>query len=149
MEHAEEADLCPEMPRVASDLLESFRAGAKEQAVQDALVPERKRSQFTREREDSVDVASGQQFPLAVLEPAQAGVALASWAMPVAARVIGDGGVPAVSALIAMTAECSGAATRDRIEHLQMLTVDPAMTAFCEAVTCVANDVGHLQRGAA
>ena len=38
MEHAEEADLRTEVPRVASDLLESFGTGAKQQAVQDALV---------------------------------------------------------------------------------------------------------------
>jgi len=38
MEHAEEADLRPEMSRVASDLLKSFGTGPKEQAVQDALV---------------------------------------------------------------------------------------------------------------
>jgi hypothetical protein len=149
MEHAEEADLRTEVPRVASDLLESFGAGAKEQAVQDALVLEGKRSQLTREREDGVYVASGQQLPFTLLEPAQAGVALASWAMPVAARVIGDGSVSAVRALIAMAAQCSGATARDRIEYLQVLPVDPAMTAFCEAITGVADDVGHLERGAA
>ena len=48
-----------------------------------------------------------------------------------------------------MTAKCGGTAAYDRIEHLQVLTVDPAMTAFCEAAASVANDVGHLQRGAA
>ena len=94
-------------------------------------------------------VASGQQLPFTLLEPAQAGVALASWAMPVAARVIGDGSVSAVRALIAMAAQCSGATARDRIEYLQVLPVDPAMTAFCEAITGVADDVGHLERGAA
>lgn len=96
-----------------------------------------------------MDVASGQKLPFALLEPAQAGVALTSWAMPVAARVIGDGSMPTVSALIAMTAQCGGAAARDRIEHLEVLAVDPAMTAFCKAGASVADDVGHLQRGAA
>ena len=51
-----------------------------------------------------MDIARGQQLAFALLEPADAGVALASRAVPVAARVIGDGGVPAAGALIAMAA---------------------------------------------
>jgi len=149
MEHAEEADLRAEVPGIAGELLESFRAGMKEQAVEGALVLKGKRRQFTGQREHGVDIASRQQFAFALLEPVQAGVTLASRAMPVAARVIGDGNVSAVRALIAMTAKCSGAAARDRIEDLQVLPVDPAMTAFDEAGASVANDIGHLQRGAA
>ena len=38
MKHAEEADLRTEVPRVASNLLESFGTGAEDQAIQDALV---------------------------------------------------------------------------------------------------------------
>lgn len=38
MKHAEESNLRTEVSWVASDLLESFGAGAEEQAVQDALV---------------------------------------------------------------------------------------------------------------
>jgi len=56
--------------------------------------------------------------------------------------------VPTVSALIAMAAQHRGATARDRIEHLEVLSVDPAMTAFDEARSSVADDVGHLQRGA-
>jgi hypothetical protein len=52
-------------------------------------------------------------------------------------------------ALIAVAAERSGTATYDRLQHLQVLTVDPAMTAFSEARSSAADDFGHLQRGAA
>jgi len=52
-------------------------------------------------------------------------------------------------ALIAVATECGGATARNRLQYLQVLTVDPAMTAFHEARSSVANDVGHLQRGAA
>jgi hypothetical protein len=47
-----------------------------------------------------------------------------------------------------MTAQRSGATARDRIEHLEVLAVDPAMAALCKTGAGVANDVGHLQRGA-
>jgi hypothetical protein len=57
--------------------------------------------------------------------------------------------VPAIRTLVAMAPECGGAAAEDRLQHLQVLTVDPAMTAFGEACSSVADDIGHLQRGAA
>ena len=55
----------------------------------------------------------------------------------------------AAGALVAMAAESSRAATRDRGQHLLMLAVDPSAAAFHEALSGVANDVGHLHRGAA
>jgi len=149
VEHAEEADLCAEVPWVTSNLLQRRGAGVEEKAVDHSLVLKCQRSQFTRQREHGVDVARRQQLWFALLKPAQASVALASRAMPVAARVIGDGGISATGALIAVAAERGGAATYDRLQHLQVLTVDPAMTAFSESRSSAANDVGHLQRGAA
>jgi hypothetical protein len=57
--------------------------------------------------------------------------------------------MPAIRAPIAMAAECGGAAAEDRLQYLQVLAVDPAMTAFDEAWSGVADDIGHLQRGVA
>ena len=91
MEHAEEADLGTQVTRIAGDLQEGLRAGAKQQVVDHPLVLQCQRSQFLREREDDMDIVRGQQFPSPRLEPALAGVALALWAMPVATRVIRDG----------------------------------------------------------
>ena len=91
MEHAEEADLGSEMPRIAGDFKQGLSAGVKEQVVDEPLVLQGEWGQFARQSEDGMDIASGQQFPLARLEPASARVALASWAMPVSARVVGDG----------------------------------------------------------
>jgi hypothetical protein len=58
----------------------------KQQVVDQPFVLRREWGQFSRQREDNVDIAGGEQFALPRLEPAQAGVALAPWAMPVAAR---------------------------------------------------------------
>ena len=77
VEHAEEADLGAEMPRVAGDFKQGLSAGVEEQVVDEPLVLQGERGQFPRQSEDRVDIASGQQFPLARLEPAQARVALA------------------------------------------------------------------------
>src|ERR1700736_6530045 len=92
MEHAEEADLGSKMPWIAGDLKQGLSAGVKEQVVDEPLVLQCERGQFARQSKDRVDIASGQQFPFARLEPASARAALASWAMPVPARVVGDPG---------------------------------------------------------
>ena len=84
-----------------------------------------------------------------LLEPADARVALALRAVPVATRVVGDGRMSAADALVAMASESSRAAARDRGQHLLMLAVDPPAVAFDEALPGVANDVGQLNRGPA
>jgi hypothetical protein len=109
MEHAEEADLSAQVAGIASDLQQGSGAGLNEQAVDHALVLECERSEFTRQREDEVHVAGGQLFLFACLEPAHTSVRLASGAMPVATRVIGDGrGVAAGGTAVAMAAESGG-----------------------------------------
>ena len=146
VEHAEEADLGAEVARIAGDFKQGLSAGVEEQGVDEPLVLQGERSQFARQGEDGMDIASGQQFPLARLEPASARVALAAWAMSVATRVVGDGGrMSAAGAAIAMAAQSGGAATHDGGQHLLVLPADPLAAAVDEALPCVANDVGHLQ----
>src|ERR1035441_8622086 len=146
MEHAEEADLGSKMPWVAGDLKQGLSAGVKEQVVDERLVLQCERGQFPRQREDGVHIASGQKFPLAHLEPAQARVALAPRAMPVSARVIGDPGrMSAACAAVAMSAQRGGAAARDGQQHLPVLPVDPPAAVIHECLSSTANNVGHLQ----
>ena len=85
VQHAEESDLGSEMARIASDLQQRLSAGVKQQVEDDLLVLQGKRRQFARQGEDRVYVARRQQFSFPRLEPTQASVALAAWAMPIAA----------------------------------------------------------------
>ena len=103
MEHAEEADFGTEVAGITRDLEQGVGAGTKQQTVDQALILQREWSQLARQGENNVQVARGQQFAFPCLEPANTGVALASWAMPVTARVVRDGRVSAVRALIAMS----------------------------------------------
>src|SRR5690349_18698788 len=66
-----------------------------------------------REREDHVDVASRQKFFLPIRQPTLTRVALTLWAMPVSARVVGDGAISAVGAFVDMATERSRATTFD------------------------------------
>ena len=147
MEHAEETDLRAEVAGIVSDLKQGRGTGLEEQAVDHALVLEREWSEFTRQGEDEVHVAGGQQFLFAGLEPAQTRVRLASWTMPVATRVIGDGRRMSTGRTsIAMAAESGGAAACDREQDLLMLPGDPVAAAFHKGWTGSANNIGHLQR---
>ena len=146
VEHAEETDLGAEVPGIAGDFKQSLSARVKEQVVEEPLVLQGKRSQFPRQSEDGVDIASGQQFPLARLQPAQARVALAARTMPVAARVVGDPGrMSAAGAAIAMSSQRGGATARDGQQHLPVLPVHPLAAVFNKCLSGTANNVGHLQ----
>src|SRR5258708_21063527 len=111
MEHAEEADLGAEVPGIASELEQGRGAGVEQQVINQPLVLQGKCGQFAREGEDDMHVAGGEQLALAGFEPPHKGVALASWEMPITARIVGDGGMSAPGAPIAMSAHPSGAAT--------------------------------------
>jgi len=85
VEHAEEADLSTEVSRIAGDLKQGLSARVEEQVVDQPFVLQCQRGQFPRQSEHGMDVASGQQFPFACLEPASARVTLASRAMAISA----------------------------------------------------------------
>src|SRR5271157_1165928 len=91
-------------------------------------------------------IAGGQQFPLTRLEPAQARVALAARAMAVSARVVRDGSMSAVQALIAMPTQRGSTAARDGQQHFLVLPVDPLATVFKKCLSSTANDISHLQQ---
>jgi len=145
VQHTEETDLGTEMPGITSDLEQGLSAGMEEQVVNKPLVLQRKRGQLPRQRENCMHVASGQQFPLTRLEPAHACLALASWEMPIPARVVGDfGRLSAAGAAVAMSTQRSGATALDGQQHFSVLPVDPLATVLYKCPSSTANDVSHL-----
>ena len=61
-----------------------------------AVYSARRAEPFPWQGKDDVQVEGGQQLSFSRLEPAQAGVALTLRAVPVSARVVGDGSMSAV-----------------------------------------------------
>src|SRR5262249_1885031 len=108
MEHAEKADLCTKMMGIAGDLEQGLGTGVKQQAVDHALVLQGERRQVPRQGEDSMHVAGRQQFAFPRLKPVQAGVALALGTVTITTRVVRDGGMSTLGALIAMPTERGG-----------------------------------------
>ena len=61
MQNAEEADLRAQMIGVASDFEKGLGTGAKQKIVDDLLVLQSQRRQFTGQREDHMHVAASEE----------------------------------------------------------------------------------------
>ena len=93
-----------------------------------------------------MDVARGEKFFTASVEPTVSSIGLTLWAVPIMATLAGDGRtVPAVGALIEMPAQGGGATARNSSQHLEVLPGDPFTAAFDEAASRGANQIGHLE----
>src|SRR6266566_1485518 len=145
MQNAEEADFCTEVFGVAGHFEKSFRTDAKQEIVDDLLVLQDQRGQMTGKREDHMHVRRGEQFLATCCEPAVASPGLTLWAVPVAARVVGDGAMSAAGAFIEMAAERGGATPRNGQEHFDVLPGDPLTASFDECVSRSADQIGHLE----
>jgi hypothetical protein len=132
MEHAEEADFRAQMSGITRHFEQRFGTGLEQQIVDDLLVLQRQSGEPTGKGEDDMDVGGGQEFSAARLKPTVPGVSLALGAVPVSARVVRDGAIPAARTLIPMPTQGGGTAALDGRQHFEMLTGDPPATAFEE-----------------
>ena len=100
---------------------------------------------FGRQREDDVEIADRQQAGLALGEPGPRGGTLASGAMPVATRVIGDPNVAAVVAAIDMAAKRRRPAVLDRRHDLELSKAQVTGLIGAIAGPFRSEDVGDLK----
>jgi hypothetical protein len=93
----QDADLGAEMPRIGGNLAERRRGRLEEPRVQTGAVPIAERQERVWEREDDVHVRHVEQITLRCVEPAlpRLRLRLAFRAMPIPARVVRDGLMPA------------------------------------------------------
>jgi len=146
VQHAEEADFRAEMLGIACDFHKGFRAGAKQEVVDDLLVLQHQRGQVTRKREDHMDVTRRKKFPATLFQPTFPSTCLTLRAMPISTRVVGDGAMSAASAFIEMPAERGGTTPGNSQEHFDVLPGDPLTASFDECASRSADQIGHLQR---
>ena len=86
MQYAEKTDLRTGVFWVASDFEKGFRAAAEQEIVDDLLVLQHQRSQSTRQGEDHMEIARGEQFSLTRSDPAFPCGRLTLRAVPISAR---------------------------------------------------------------
>jgi hypothetical protein len=113
VQHAEEADFSTEMLGIARDFQKSFRTGAKQEIADDLLVLQDQWSQPVGQREDNMDVTRWEKLLAPRCEPAIASSCLTLRAVPISARVVGDGAMSTAGAFIDMPAERGGATPRN------------------------------------
>ena len=146
VQHAEEAEFCAEVSRIASDFEKCFGTGAEQQIVEDFLILQGQWRELRRKCEDHMDVARGEKFSLTCGDPAFAGRGLTLRAMAIAAAVVGDGGtMPAAGAFIEMTAECGGTTARNGQQYFDVLPGEPLAISFDEGSSRAADEIGHLE----
>src|SRR5258708_39434622 len=71
---------------IACDFQKGFRAGAKQEIVDDLLVLQHQRGQVTRKREDHMDVTRRKKFPATLFQPTFPSTCLTLRAMPISTR---------------------------------------------------------------
>lgn len=89
-----------------------------------------------------------QQLRLARREPLGLGEGLALWAVPVAARVIGDGPVAALVTLLHVAAQGGGAAALDGFHHAPLAPGHRRLVRGAVRRPVPAEEVGDLERRA-
>ena len=113
VEDTEKADLGAEMLGIGGSLDQCFRAAAEQQTIDHCFVLQGQRRQLMGKSEDNMRIGCGEQFGTARGQPAIARLALTLRAVPVAARIIGDGTMAACRALVQVATQGGGAAAQD------------------------------------
>src|SRR5580658_6098574 len=94
--------------------------------------------------EYDVGIGRWQEFSAPRGHPSVTRLTLALRAMPVAARVIGDGAMAAAGTLIQMTSHGGGAASLNRDEYFQVQPCEPGWRAVGETMCGGGYNIGQL-----
>ena len=124
VQDADHADLCAQVFAIDSDLQQGLRAGGEQQVVEQTWVLQGQHVEFVGHSEHDMEVTGGQEFAFAGRQPALASLCLALGAVPVSARVVGDGLMTAAWAGIAMTTQRCGAAAQNGPKRFELLKND-------------------------
>src|ERR1022692_975888 len=100
-------------------------------------------SEVARSLKKNMDVAGGQEFPAAGLQPAVARVGLALRTSPVATRVEGDGAMPAGGALVDVPTQRGCPAADDGGQDLQVQPGEPLPAVHKERRARGADQIGR------
>src|SRR5260221_6386334 len=93
-----------------------------------------------------MDVARREKFSSTCGDPPFPRRGLTLRAVPVAARVVGDGAMPAAGALIEMTAQRGGTTARNGPQHFDMLPTEPVAVFVEVNRPRVLDEIGPPQR---
>ena len=134
-----------QMLRISRDCDCGLGRCLEQDVVDDGLVLIRDIGDRAGQRVDDVEVWRREQLCFPLFEPLSGRRALAFWAVPIAAAVVGDDRVGAIFAARNMTAERRGAAALDCTHHLQLAEAYMAGVGATPRRPVVAEDFRDLQ----
>jgi hypothetical protein len=146
VQHRGHADRGPEMLGIGGDCLHSLGRRPKQDIVDDRLVLQRDAGDRGRHGEHDVEVGNRQQLALAIGEPLGAGETLALRTVPVAAGIVGNGGLTAILAAFDMAAERRCPAHLARRHDAALSESQAAGLVVAIDGTIAAEDIRHLER---
>jgi len=112
VQYGGKTNLSPKSLITQSQLQQSLRCGLKEQIVQELSVEQNHWVEFMGQSHNDVEVVDWKKSFCALFQPFCLAEVLTFWAVAIAARVIGNGGIAAaVAANIDMAAQSCGAAS--------------------------------------
>ena len=145
VEDGQEADLGPEVLGIGGDLLQGLGGGSEQKAVDLPWVLQGDRTERRGKRKDHMKVLDGQELRFPGLHPLRRGGGLALGAVAVAARVVGDPLMPALIALLDVSAQGRGPAGGDVLQGAALLGREHVAVAFEEGIAVLSEDLGHFE----
>src|SRR6266853_396497 len=134
-----------QMLRISRDCDCGLGRCLEQDVVDDGLVVKRDVCDRAGQRVNDVEVWRWEQLCFALFQPLPCRRALAFWAVPVAAAVVGDDRVGAIFAARNMTAEGRRAAALDCTHHLQLAEAHMTRVGATPRRAEVAEDIRDLQ----
>lgn len=149
VENADDPDLRAEVPGIGSHFESCRGTGPEQQIVEQLCIFQRQHVEFVRHGENDMEITGRQHLALTCSQPAFARLSLTFRAMPVAARVVGDGLMAASGTGIEVAAQRRRPAVQNRAERLELLEAETSSVPVQKAVALCAEDIGHLHGGPA
>ncbi|MBB6182572.1 hypothetical protein HNQ75_004561 [Rhizobium flavum] len=147
VEHGGDADTPAKMLAIGRDGQHRLRRRLEQQVINKRFVLERYIGNLGRQREHDAEVPNRKQTGLAFGKPCPRGGALALWAVPIAAGVVGDPPMAATLAGLDVTAKGSGAAVLYRRHYLHLRQAHMSCMRSPIRRPSDTEDVGDLDRG--
>src|SRR5438132_7353108 len=149
MQNADDADLRAQMFGIGRDFQQCLRAGSEQQVVEHGRIVQGQYIEFVWRGEHDMEVGGGEKLAFAGSKPALARLRLALRAVPVAARVVGDGLAAALRTGSDVAAQRGRAAALNRRKGFALLKVAAPVLPVQKVAALYAEDVGHLHGGSA
>jgi hypothetical protein len=134
MQNADHPDFRAQVFGVGRYLQQRLRTGGEQQVVEQTRVVQGQHMEFMGHREHHMEIAGGQEFSLMGRQPTLTRLGLTLRAVPISARVVRDGLMPAAQASIPVATQCCGTTALYGTKRFELLEVKAGSITVQEAI---------------